>query len=64
MKFTHNEIYFDVTYEGNLKWSKRYFMNIWSVLMSIIHDDKITLIMCEHHCVKLFFVDLFTGLAV
>ena len=38
MRFTHNDINFDVTCESHQNWSKIYFMNILRVSMNIKCD--------------------------
>ena len=56
MRFTHNDINFDVKYEGHQNCSKTLSMHILRVLVTIICDVIINVNMCEIHYVNLFFL--------
>ena len=58
MRFTDNDINFDVTYEDYQNWPKILSMDILRVLVAIICDGKIDVNICEPHCINLFFVNL------
>ena len=55
MRFTHNDVNFDVKYEGHQNCSKTLSKHILRVLVTIICDVKIDVNMCEPHYVNLFF---------
>ena len=38
MRFTHNDVHFDVTYESHQNWLKKYFVNI----LRIFDDHHVT----------------------
>ena len=54
MSSTHNEVNYDVTYEGHQNWLKDILWIYWGFLMTIICNVSIYLIMYEPHCVKFF----------
>ena len=55
MRFTHNDVNFDVKYEGHQNCSKTLSMHILRVFGHLICDVKIDVNMCEPHYVNLFF---------
>ena len=59
MRLKHNEVNFEVTFEGHPIYSKTYFMNILKCfLMNIKCSLKIYFIMSEPHNMKIIFYGL------
>ena len=52
MRFTHIDVNFDVTYDGQ-NAHRKYF---WAILLTFIFHIKIDVNMCEPHYVNLFFL--------
>ena len=56
MRFSHIDINFDITYDGNKKPSKRHRKYFWTILVTFIFDIKLDINICKPYYVNLLFL--------
>ena len=57
MRYTDIDINFDITCEGHQNWPKICYIDILSVLVTIMCDVKVDVNICEHQYVNLVFCE-------
>ena len=56
MRFTHRDVNFDITYDGDQNPQNVHRKCFWTILVTFIFDVKIDIKMCEPDYVNLFFL--------
>ena len=58
MRFTHIDIKFDITYDGNKNPQSVHGKYFWTILVTFIFDVKLDINICKPYVNLLFFVNL------